>query len=228
MLRPPPPGGRILFARLQLSAANRARLETPASLYMRPGDRSERRRHRCDFFLGRASRWSCSPSCRRARKPDSTGRAATMPASRCRPAIPRCARRAATATARCRAWTFSYPGTAALGGSNARDLLAEEPGQAAGGEPLLRVRRQRRRRWSRCARARSRTRSTASAATIATSRSRPIRTSQACKQACEGDNRCRAWSFARPGYGGPTARCYLKDKITAPKRRPCCMSGVVR
>ena len=50
----------------------------------------------------------------------------------------------------------------------------------------------------------------------------------ACKQACEGDNRCRAWSFARPGYGGPTARCYLKDKITPPKRRPCCMSGVVR
>ena len=64
------------------------------------------------------SRWSRSPSCRRGRRPDSTGRAATMPASRCSPAIPRCARRAATATARCRAWTFSYPGTAALGGSN--------------------------------------------------------------------------------------------------------------
>jgi len=49
----------------------------------------------------------------------------------------------------------------------------------------------------------------------------------ACKKACESDNRCRAWSFARPGYGGP-ARCYLKDKITAPRRRPCCVSGVVR
>jgi hypothetical protein len=49
----------------------------------------------------------------------------------------------------------------------------------------------------------------------------------ACTKACESDNRCRAWSFARPGYGGP-ARCYLKDKITAPRRRPCCVSGVVR
>jgi hypothetical protein len=49
----------------------------------------------------------------------------------------------------------------------------------------------------------------------------------ACQQACEGDNRCRAWSYARQGYGGP-ARCYLKDRITAPRRRPCCVSGVVR
>ena len=24
------------------------------------------------------------------------------------------------------------------------------------------------------------------------------------------------------------ARCYLKDKITQPRRKPCCMSGVVR
>ncbi len=50
------------------------------------------------FFLACVLALGCSPSCRRARKPDSTGRAATMPASRCRPAIPRCARRAATAT----------------------------------------------------------------------------------------------------------------------------------
>jgi hypothetical protein len=32
----------------------------------------------------------------------------------------------------------------------------------------------------------------------------------------------------RPGYLGPSARCYLKDRITAPRRKPCCISGVVR
>jgi PAN domain-containing protein len=50
----------------------------------------------------------------------------------------------------------------------------------------------------------------------------------ACKAACEGENKCRAWSYVRPGYVGPSARCYLKDKITRPRHRPCCISGVVR
>ena len=49
-----------------------------------------------------------------------------------------------------------------------------------------------------------------------------------CKAACEGDNRCRAWTYVRPGYIGPSARCYLKDKITRPHHKPCCISGVVR
>ncbi len=50
----------------------------------------------------------------------------------------------------------------------------------------------------------------------------------ACKAACEADNKCRAWTYARPGYVGATARCYLKDKLKPPRRRPCCISGVVR
>ena len=49
-----------------------------------------------------------------------------------------------------------------------------------------------------------------------------------CKAACETDNKCRAWTYARPGYVGPAARCYLKDKITRPRHKPCCISGVVR
>jgi len=49
-----------------------------------------------------------------------------------------------------------------------------------------------------------------------------------CKAACEGDNRCRAWTYVRPGYAGPAARCYLKDKIPRPRPKPCCISGVVR
>ncbi|MCZ7659398.1 MAG: PAN domain-containing protein [Xanthobacteraceae bacterium] len=49
-----------------------------------------------------------------------------------------------------------------------------------------------------------------------------------CAQACEADSRCRAWTYVRPGYIGAAARCYLKDRITRPRRKPCCVSGVVR
>jgi hypothetical protein len=52
----------------------------------------------------------------------------------------------------------------------------------------------------------------------------------ACKAACEGETRCRIWTYVRPGYLGPgaSARCYLKDQLRPPRRRPCCVSGVVR
>jgi hypothetical protein len=53
-------------------------------------------------------------------------------------------------------------------------------------------------------------------------------TGLACKTACEADAKCRAWTYLRPGYGGAGAHCYLKDKVKAPRRRPCCISGVVR
>lgn len=49
-----------------------------------------------------------------------------------------------------------------------------------------------------------------------------------CKTACEGESRCRAWTYTRPGYFGPNARCYLKDRIKPPRTKPCCISGVVR
>ena len=129
--------------------------------------------------------------------------------------------------ARCRAWTFSYPGTAALGGSNLATCWLKNQVK-----PLVE---------NRCCAA------GVKGAALLETRPGPVENSidriggdyrnfeipanqdvAACKQACEGENRCRAWSFARPGYGGPTARCYLKEKITPPKRRPCCMSGVVR
>jgi len=53
-------------------------------------------------------------------------------------------------------------------------------------------------------------------------------TGAACKAACEAEGRCRAWTYVRPGYVGPTARCLLKDRITTPRHKPCCISGVVR
>ena len=56
----------------------------------------------------------------------------------------------------------------------------------------------------------------------------PDPTGLSCKAACEADNRCRAWTYVRPGYGGSSARCYLKDKVKTPHHKPCCISGVVR
>jgi hypothetical protein len=50
----------------------------------------------------------------------------------------------------------------------------------------------------------------------------------ACKLACAGDNKCRAWTYARPGYVGRDARCFLKKEIKPPRRRPGFISGVVR
>jgi hypothetical protein len=49
-----------------------------------------------------------------------------------------------------------------------------------------------------------------------------------CQAACEAEERCRAWTYVRPGYIGPSAACYLKNRITRPVRKPCCISGVVR
>jgi hypothetical protein len=51
---------------------------------------------------------------------------------------------------------------------------------------------------------------------------------KACADACHGEQRCRAWTYRRPGYGAAPARCFLKETIKPPRRRPCCISGVVR
>ena len=56
----------------------------------------------------------------------------------------------------------------------------------------------------------------------------PAPNGKACAEACEAEGRCRAWTYVRPGYEGPTARCYLKDRLTRPRHKPCCVSGVVR
>jgi hypothetical protein len=57
----------------------------------------------------------------------------------------------------------------------------------------------------------------------------PLETGEAsCEAACKTDNRCRAWTYARPGYISVTPRCYLKDKLKPPRHKPCCISGVLR
>jgi hypothetical protein len=49
-----------------------------------------------------------------------------------------------------------------------------------------------------------------------------------CKAACEADDKCRAWTYARPGYIGKDARCFMKNEIKPPRRKPGFVSGVVR
>ena len=56
----------------------------------------------------------------------------------------------------------------------------------------------------------------------------PDATGEACAKACQADSKCRAFTYLRPGYGSASARCFLKDRITRPRRKPCCISGVVR
>jgi PAN domain len=51
---------------------------------------------------------------------------------------------------------------------------------------------------------------------------------KSCQVVCEEEEGCRAWTYVRPGYVGASAVCYLKNHITRPVRKPCCISGVVR
>jgi hypothetical protein len=53
-------------------------------------------------------------------------------------------------------------------------------------------------------------------------------TGETCKGACDAEPQCRAWTYVRPGYIGPAARCYLKEHLMPPHHKPCCISGVVR
>lgn len=56
----------------------------------------------------------------------------------------------------------------------------------------------------------------------------PDGTADSCKAICDGEKRCRAFTFVRAGYISAAPRCYLKDRITRPRHKPCCISGVVR
>ena len=126
---------------------------------------------------------------------------------------------------RCRAWAFAYPGTS--GGTTAICWLKSEVKPAVENQCCV---------------------SGIKGAGLVEKKSGPVEmsidryggdyrhfdlpsdpTGESCKKACEDESKCRAWTYVRPGYLGPgISRCYLKDKVTKPRRKPCCMSGVVR
>lgn len=47
----------------------------------------------------------------------------------------------------------------------------------------------------------------------------------ACRQACAGDDKCKAYTYVNPGVKGPAAMCYLKDSLPAVSSDACCTSG---
>jgi hypothetical protein len=47
-----------------------------------------------------------------------------------------------------------------------------------------------------------------------------------CQDACLRDQRCRAWTYVRPGYQGPQARCWLKGTAPGAVPNDCCVSGL--
>jgi hypothetical protein len=48
-----------------------------------------------------------------------------------------------------------------------------------------------------------------------------------CATACANEDRCRAWTWAKPGVQ-TQAVCWLKDAVPVPKPDACCASGVKR
>jgi hypothetical protein len=46
-----------------------------------------------------------------------------------------------------------------------------------------------------------------------------------CETACKADGKCAAWTYVKPGYRGPQAKCYLKSVVPALSDNPYCVSG---
>ena len=124
---------------------------------------------------------------------------------------------------RCRSWSFNYPTDVA----GRRGVLAEEHGAGADPGQLLRLRRARRRRG----RAENDAIETSIDRFGGDYRNFELKGGDgddACKAACTADNNCRAWTYARPGYAGKAAHCFLKNDIKPPRRKAGFISGVVR
>jgi hypothetical protein len=41
-----------------------------------------------------------------------------------------------------------------------------------------------------------------------------------CETACKADGKCAAWTYVKPGYRGPQAKCYLKSVVPALSDNP--------
>jgi PAN domain-containing protein len=49
---------------------------------------------------------------------------------------------------------------------------------------------------------------------------------ETCKTVCDGESKCRAWTYVRPGYFDAHAHCFLKDHVMPPHHRAWGISGV--
>lgn len=47
-----------------------------------------------------------------------------------------------------------------------------------------------------------------------------------CESTCQGEERCTAWTYARPGLQGPRGHCWLKTAVPNPVENKQTVSGV--
>ena len=47
-----------------------------------------------------------------------------------------------------------------------------------------------------------------------------------CQQACQNEDKCKSYTYVKPGFQGPKARCWLKHSVPQPRSGKCCVSGV--
>lgn len=47
-----------------------------------------------------------------------------------------------------------------------------------------------------------------------------------CQEACLKDTSCKAFTYVKPTYQGPNARCWLKSSVPQASANKCCISGV--
>lgn len=49
-----------------------------------------------------------------------------------------------------------------------------------------------------------------------------------CQWSCQKDRRCVAWTYVKPGYQAPRAKCWLKNRIPKAVKNSCCTSGYIQ
>lgn len=47
-----------------------------------------------------------------------------------------------------------------------------------------------------------------------------------CRNQCNANPSCKAWTYVKPGYQGPHPRCWLKHHVPVAQPNNCCVSGV--
>lgn len=47
-----------------------------------------------------------------------------------------------------------------------------------------------------------------------------------CRQACEDEAQCRAFTYVKTGVQGDNPRCWLKSSVPSASANDCCVSGV--
>ena len=55
----------------------------------------------------------------------------------------------------------------------------------------------------------------------------PTADAELCRAACDEDDKCKAFTYVKPGLQGSSARCWLKGPLVPPLRvnEGCCVSG---